>query len=95
MLKQRPWHLIGLGLILLSMPACGLVERYANANHRPGPPALSTESVAYLTLPGNVTVALPVVKCSGMHAGGYLDVRALVGCGPGPEPRRDAGSGDQ
>jgi len=88
MLKRRQWHLTGLALILLTMLACGLAQATPTAQStlptQPAPPVLSTESVTYLTLPGDIQVMMPVVKCSGTQPGGYLDVRALTGAALDP-----------
>jgi len=82
-LKRSQRHLIGLALILLSMLACGLAQGTPTAQStlptQPPPPELSTESAAYLILPGNIPVSLPVVKCSGTGAGSYFDLRAVTG----------------
>jgi len=87
-LKQRPRHLPWLGLILLTMLACGLSQGSPTAQStlptQPGPPELSTESVAYLTLPDGNPVTLQVVKCSGVKPGGYLDLRSVSGAALNP-----------
>jgi hypothetical protein len=82
-IKRRKWQLTGLALISLTMLACGLPQgsptSQSNLPILPTVRELSTESITYLTLPGDIPLSMPVVKCSGVEAGGYLDLRTITG----------------
>jgi hypothetical protein len=84
LLKHRSFQLILLGLILLTMLACGLAQETPEQTPLPIAPVLSTEAVTVLTLPGGETVTMPLTQCSGVHTGGYLDVRARAGAATDP-----------
>jgi hypothetical protein len=87
-LKLRQWQLTGLALIWLTLLACGLPKGSPTSQNSvpvlPTARELSTESITYLTLPGGIPLTMPVVKCSGVEAGGYLDLRTLTGTANDP-----------
>jgi hypothetical protein len=79
LIKHRSLQLTGLVLILLTMLSCSLAQATPEQTPLPIATVLSTEAVTVLTLPGGETVTMPLTQCSGVHAGGYLDVRARSG----------------